>query len=49
VRRIAIPLVAALLASPALAADTPKDELDQLLAKAQKEKKYVAVIFTLFN
>jgi hypothetical protein len=49
VRRIAIPLFAAFLAAPALAADTPKEELDQLLTRAQKDKKYVAVIFTLFN
>lgn len=48
-RRLAIPLFAALIAAPALAADTPKEDLDQLLTKAQKEKKYVAVVFTLFN
>ena len=47
--RFVLPVVAAaVLAAPA-AADPTKDDLDQTLAKAKKEKKYVAAVFTLFN
>ena len=49
VHRLVLPLLAAtVLAAPA-AADPGKDDLDQALAKAKKEKKYVSVVFTLFN
>jgi hypothetical protein len=41
-------LAAALLAAPALA-DPGKDDLDKLLEKAKKDKKYVAAVFTLYN
>ena len=48
--RLAFPLLAAtLLAAPAVAADSAQEQLDQALAKAKKEKKYLAVVFTLFN
>lgn len=47
--RFILPVVAAaVLAAPA-AADPTKADLDQVLAKAKKDKKYVAVVFTLFN
>ena len=49
-QRLVLPfLAAAVLAAPAVAADPSKDDLDQALAKAKKEKKYVSVVFTLFN
>jgi len=45
-----LPVVAAaVLAAPAAAADPGKEDLEQALAKAKKEKKYLAVVFTLFN
>jgi hypothetical protein len=50
VRRIVIPvLAAAVFAAPAAVADPTKDDLDQALTKAKKDKKYVAVVFTLFG
>ena len=48
-RLVAPVLAAAVLAAPALGADPAKDDLEQALAKAKKEKKFVAVVFTLFN
>ena len=48
-RRLVLPFLAAtVFAAPALA-DPSKDDLDQALAKAKKDKKYVSVVFTLFN
>jgi hypothetical protein len=49
--RLVLPFLAAtVLAAPAIAADDPsKEDLDQALAKAKKDKKYLAVVFTLFN
>ena len=47
--RFILPVVAAaVLAAPA-AADPTKDDLDQALTKAKKDKKFLAVVFTLFN
>jgi hypothetical protein len=49
VHRFLLPLAAAaVLAAPAVA-DPTKDDLDLALAKAKKDKKYLAVVFTLFN
>jgi hypothetical protein len=49
VYRFVLPtLAAAALALPANAVE-PKEELDQTLTKAKKEKKYVAVVFLLSN
>jgi hypothetical protein len=49
VHRLILPVVAAaVLAAPA-AADPTKADLDQALTKAKKDKKYLAVVFTLFN
>jgi hypothetical protein len=42
-------VAAAVLAAPAVAADPVQDEFDQAVAKAKKDKKYLAVVFTLFN
>ena len=48
--RLILPAVAAaVLAAPAAAADPTQDDLDQALAKAKKDKKFLAVVFTLFN
>jgi len=47
--RFVVPLLAAtVLAAPAFA-DPDKDVLEQALAKAKKDKKYVSVVFTLFD
>ena len=47
--RLVVPLLAAtVLAAPALA-DPSKADLDQALARAKKDKKYVSVVFTLFD
>ena len=37
-----------MFAAPAFA-DPDKEDLEQALTKAKKEKKYVSVVFTLFN
>lgn len=48
--RLVLPFLAAtVLAAPAACADPSKDDLDQALTKAKKDKKYLAVVFTLFN
>ena len=39
---------AAVLAAPGLA-DAPKSDIDLALAKAKKEKKLVALVFTQFG
>ena len=47
--RFVVPLLAAtVLAAPAFA-DPSKDDLDQALAKAKKEKKLVSLVFTQFG
>ena len=48
--RLALSLAAAaVLAAPAVAQDGPQKTLDDALAKAKKEKKYVSVVFTQFG
>ena len=42
-------LAAGVLAVPVVAADPAQDEMDKVLAKAKKEKKYVSVVFTQFG
>jgi hypothetical protein len=41
-------VAAAVLVAPALA-DPGAEDLDKLLDKAKKDKKYVAAVFTLYN
>jgi hypothetical protein len=48
VTRFVLPLLAAAAIAAPAAAD-PKDDLDQTLSRAKKEKKYVAVVFLLSN
>lgn len=47
--RFVLPLAAAFALAAPVAADPTKDDLDQALTKAKKDKKYLAVVFTLFN
>lgn len=47
--RLVVPLLAATVFAAPAAADPGKDVLEQALAKAKKEKKYVSVVFTLFD
>ena len=42
-------LAAAIFALPALTADPPKSDIDAALAKAKKEKKYVAIVLNQFG
>ena len=49
-RALSISLIAsAIFAVPALTADPPKSNLDSALAKAKKEKKYVAIVLNQFG
>lgn len=47
--RIVFTLIAAAAVAVPAAADPTKDDLDQALAKAKKDKKYLSVVFTLCN
>ena len=47
--RLVMPLLAAAVFAAPAVADPTKADLDLALAKAKKEKKYVSVVFTLFN
>ena len=48
-RRLTFPLLAAAMIAGPVLADPGKDDLEKAIAAAKKDKKYLAVVFTLYN